>query len=89
MKWSRMTTAEEIGLTSHGFLLYTDWTRLVVMEVAGFGKRTEALKASCGLELGLACHYICHFLSGKVILVTTGGRLYEVTRKRVCSQEQY
>lgn len=46
--WS---TTEKIWLTSHGLLLSTDWTRLVVMEVAGFEKRTETLKASCGPEL--------------------------------------
>lgn len=45
----------------------------VVMAVAGFGKRPEPLQTSCGLESELACRYICRLLSGKAILVTTGG----------------
>lgn len=83
LDWSRMAIVKEIGLTSHGFLLSTDQTSRVVMDMAGFGKRTETLKASCGPWLQPACHHICHILVGKAILVTTGGRSYEVTRQRL------
>lgn len=32
----------------------------VIMAVAGLGKRPEPLQISCGLELEVACCYICH-----------------------------
>ena len=83
LDWCRMAPVKKTGLTSHGFLLSTDQTSVVVMDMAGFGKRTETLKASCGLQLEPACHPICHMLVGKAIHVTTGGRSCEIAMQRL------